>query len=48
MILGFIGTVGLIVLAAVGAAIGAYFFLRNNSKKKAAIDNAVDSIKKKL
>jgi hypothetical protein len=38
----------LLVGVAVVAVVGTYLFLRNNPKKEAAIDKAVDKIKKDL
>lgn len=45
---GLVGTVALAVVAAVGAVVGTYLFLRNNKNKKAAIDAAVNQVSKKL
>ncbi len=46
MIIASIGTSVIVVGLILAAAVGTYFFLRNNKKTKAKIDAAVDKVVK--
>jgi hypothetical protein len=48
LMLGVVGTVGLVVGAVVVTAVFTYLFLAANKNKKAAIDAAVEKIKAEL